>query len=488
MEKYMGNKSKLLDFIYSNVEKELRPDDERSLFDAFTGTTNVGKYFKKNGYDVAVNDINDFSYVLGKCYVDCKKVPKFKKLINSKTYFSDNYNKICGTKSFDDNMNKLIRENKNTVNNDYMKDNKDSNYFKIINYLTYYSTPADYDNLEDKNPIDSINFLQKNYCEFGENTKYINLVYKKTLDSVVKDLKKKNNNKAIDYIYKFYEYPFDIKYLNKALECIDKKSEGYKKIMYVLGKNNIVGSRKFFSIEHAKRIDTILNTILFWNKMDLLEGNEFYVLMTSVIETITIFSNTSATYQAFYKDYRANTLQPFRLIIPEIIEGDGRYNVLQGDICNVINNVNSNILYLDPPYNWRQYDSNYHLLNTVAKLSKINIRDFEKNIVGASGENRVEKLQYTSFNKSATFEKQLFDIIKKSKSKIIVLSYSDSESNHKVKEIDQTLKMITDFMKNDDIFVKGSFKMIKYNRKNFESRKDNKKLNINELLFIVRKK
>ena len=229
MEKYMGNKSKLLDFIYGNVEKELRPDDEKSLFDAFTGTTNVGKYFKKNGYDVAVNDINDFSYVLGKCYVDCKKIPKFKKLINSKTYFSDNYNKICGTKSFDNNMDKLIRENKNTVNNDYMKDNKDSNYFKIINYLTYYSTPADYDNLEDKNPIDSINFLQKNYCEFGENTKYINLVYKKTLDSVIKDLEKNHNNKAIDYIYKFYEYPFEVKYLNKAFECVDKKTEGYKK-------------------------------------------------------------------------------------------------------------------------------------------------------------------------------------------------------------------------------------------------------------------
>ena len=488
MEKYMGNKSKLLDFIYENVENVLEENEEKSIFDAFSGTTNVGKYFKKNGYDVVVNDINDFSYVLGKCYIDCKKIPCFKKLINSKTYFSSNFKKICGTKSFDDNMNKLISENKNTVNNEYMINNKDSNYFKVLNYLTYYSTPADYDNLEDKDSIDSINFLQKNYCEFGENTKYINLVYKKTLDKVIKKLSKDDNTKCIDYINKFYEYPFDIKYLEKALNCVNEKTEEYKKIKYVLSKDNIVGSRKFFSIEHAKRIDTILNTILFWNKMDLLENNEFYVLMTSVVETITIFSNTSATYQAFYKDYRANTLQPFRLIIPEIIEGNGRYNVLQGDICDIINNVNSNILYLDPPYNWRQYDSNYHLLNTVSKLHKININDFEKNIIGASGENRVEKLQYTSFNKSSTFEKQLFEIIRKSKSKIIVLSYSDSESNHKVKEIDKTLKMITDFMKNDDIFIKGSFKMIKYHRKNFESRKDNKKLNINELLFIVRKK
>ena len=81
MEKYMGNKSKLVDFIYQNVELELTEKDERSIFDAFSGTTNVGKYFKKNGYDVAVNDINDFSYVLGKCYIDCKRIPTFNKLI-----------------------------------------------------------------------------------------------------------------------------------------------------------------------------------------------------------------------------------------------------------------------------------------------------------------------------------------------------------------------------------------------------------------------
>lgn len=488
MEKYMGNKSKLLDFIYENVELELNVNDERSIFDAFSGTTNVGKHFKKHGYDVAVNDINDFSYVLGKCYIDCKKVPTFNKIINSNTYFSSNFSKICDTKTFNENLEKLLIENKNTVNNDFMLENKGSNYFKILTYLTYYSTDADYDNLEDKNPIDDLNFLQKNYCEFGDNAKYINLVYKKTIDKVLEKLEKCHNIKASNNINKFFEYPFELKYLKKSLEYIDSNSQDYKKINYILSKDNVIGSRKFFSIEHAKRIDTIINTILFWNKLDLLENDELYVLLTSIVETITIFSNTSATYQAFYKDYKANTLQPFRLIIPEIIEGSGRYNVLQGDICNIIDKVNSNILYLDPPYNWRQYDSNYHLLNTISKLHKIDIEDFENNIVGASGENRKEKLKYTSFNKSATFEKQLFDIIKKSKSKIIVLSYSDSESNHKVKEINKTLKLIMDFMKNDEMFIKGSFKLIKYNRKNFESRKNNKKISINELLFIVKKK
>lgn len=488
MEKYLGNKSKLLDFIFSNVEKVLKTGDERSIFDAFTGTTNVGKFFKKNGYDVVVNDINDLSYILGKCYIDCKHTPNFNKLINSKSYFSDNYKKVINTNSFAEKLEILIAENKNTVSKIYMNNNKGTNYFKVLTYLTYYASLGDYDNSEDKNSIHAIDFLQKNYCEFGDNSKYINLVYKKTLDNVLVELEKEKNKKAANYIRKFYTYPFDIKYLIKACEFIDINSKNYNKVSTILSKNNIVGSRKFFSIEHAKRLDIIINTILFWDKMDLLENNEYNVLMASVLETITIFSNTSATYQAFYKDYRANTLQPFRLIIPEIIEGKGRYNVLQGDICDIIKNVKTDILYLDPPYNWRQYDSNYHLLNTVAKLNKINLKEFEKNIVGASGENRVEKLQYTSFNKTSTFEEQLFNIIKESKSKIIVLSYSDSESNHNVNEASKIINLITNFMKDETIFEKDSFKLIKYNRKNFESRKDNKKLTINELLFIARKK
>lgn len=488
MEKYMGNKSKLLDFIFETVEKESIYLKEKSIFDAFSGTTNVGKYFKKMGYDVVVNDINDFSYILGKCYIDNKKDPKFRKLINSKTYFSDNYNKIKNTKTFKKNIDKLIAENKNTVSNSYMEANKKSNYFKILTYLTYYATPGDYDNVEDKKNKRTENFLQNNYCEFGENSKYINLVYKKTLDNILKSLTSMNNKKAVLCINNFYEYPFDLKYLHKSLKYIEKNSIEYEKIIAMLDKHNIVGTRKFFSIEHAKKMDIIINTILFWKKMDLLEENEFEILLTSVIETITIFSNTSATYQAFYKDYRANTLQPFRLVIPELIKGKGRYNVLQEDICNVIDKVNTDILYLDPPYNWRQYDSNYHLLNTIAKIHKINITNFEKNIVGASGENRKEKLQYTSFNTSATFEKQLFEIIKKSKSKLIILSYSDSESNHKINETNKTIELISNFMKNDDIFVPNSFKVIKYNRKNFESRKNNKKAEIHELLFVVRKR
>lgn len=488
MEKYMGNKSKLLEFIYENVEKN-RKKTEKSIFDAFTGTTNVGKYFKKKGYDVTTNDINDLSLSLGKCYIENCKIPVFDNLINSNTYFSNNYKKVINTDTFNEHLKKLIFENKNTVSQKFLKENKDSTYFKVLTYLTYYASPGDYDSECEENNDNKTCFLQKNYCEFGDNSKYINLVYKKTLDNILKNFEKKGiQASCVKNIKSFFKYPHDVKYLDKVLEVLDKKSDEYEKISNIIKKGNVVGERKFFSIEHAKRLDIILNTIVYWNNNGYLEDYEYDILITGLIETITIFSNTSATYQAFYKDYRANTLQPFRIVIPEIIIGKGTYKCYQNDVFNTVDLVESDILYLDPPYNWRQYDSNYHLLNTIAKYNKIkDIEKFEKNIVGASGENRVEKLKYTSFNQRATFEEQLFELIKLSKSKLIVLSYSDSESNHQIKQINTTIEKISTFMKDENIFIPGSFKLIKYNRKNFESRKDNKKASINELLFIARK-
>lgn len=144
------------------------------------------------------------------------------------------------------------------------------------------------------------------------------------------------------------------------------------------------------------------------------------------------------------------------------------------------------IIYLDPPYNWRQYDSNYHLLNTIAKFNEIKDKQlFQNQIVGASGENRVQKLKYTSFNTRSTFKDLLLCQLAKTKCKYVILSYSDSSSNHEKSKIYNTINEIESFFANKTLFK--YFKTIKIKSQNFESRKGNKKEKINELLFIAEK-
>jgi adenine-specific DNA-methyltransferase len=43
------------------------------------------------------------------------------------------------------------------------------------------------------------------------------------------------------------------------------------------------------------------------------------------------------------------------------------------DANELINVIDGDILYIDPPYNSRQYGSNYHLLETVSRYDSPNI-------------------------------------------------------------------------------------------------------------------
>src|SRR3989339_304448 len=445
MKKYMGNKDKILPQIYKNVV-EFVDEDINSLIDAFSGTTNVGRYFKENGFDVISNDINDLSYVLGKCYIENSGLPEFKKLFDF-CKFNEQLEKLKNTDVFKSALKKIFSDNKNVLTKEFIKKINNSNYHIVLVYLSYFASENDYDD-----PIfEPYNFITKNYTEFGGNARYINLVYKKTLEKI----KISTNNRDLQILQK------------------------------LINKPNLAGSRKFFSKDHAYRIDVILNTLEYWLMKKALKQNEFYVLLTALIESVTIFSNTSATYQAFYKDYRANTKQEFRLYIPELSFNRTNVKILQEDATKTIVNEVADVLYPDPPYNWRQYDSNYHLLNTIAKYHNIeDINAFEKGIVGASGENRIEKLVYTSFNIKG-FVEILISLIKKSKAKYIVLSSSDGESNHTKKDIEGTINTISEFFADKSIFSK--YELVKIESINFESRKGNKKEKVNELLFLGKK-
>lgn len=482
MEKYMGNKSKICQKIFEATRSVEPGTAEITVFDPFSGTTNVSRYFKKQGANIVCNDINDLSYVLAKCYIECCHVPTFDGLFKNNVIASKIENAFATHESnYATLLEQLILDNRNTTDPGFVQQHSDSNYFKVLVFLTYVASESDWN--ESYTPY---YLIQKNYCENGDNAKYLNQVHKKTITNLKKQFEGYPVEQSL--IDRFLEYPHSVLHLRQLSEVLQAKGLMAEKatVDSLLGKN-LVGSRKFFSKEHGKRFDIILNLINYWLCSKLISELEYYILLTAVIESVAIFSNTSATYQAFYKDYRANTQQRFRLIIPVIDETVVKTSIYQEDVCTLIPRVNADVLYLDPPYNWRQYDSNYHLLNTVAKFHKItDWADFEKGIVGASGENREKKLEYTSFNVKKGFEELLISLIKNSPCRTVVLSYSDSKSNHERDEISTTLNALSKFFEDTELFE--YYQLHTIGSVNFESRKGNKKNAINELLFVARKR
>ena len=64
---YLGSKQKLLKWIF-----ECAPTDIETIFDAFSGTSSVGYYFKTQGKRVVVNDFLKFNYHIGKAVIENK--------------------------------------------------------------------------------------------------------------------------------------------------------------------------------------------------------------------------------------------------------------------------------------------------------------------------------------------------------------------------------------------------------------------------------
>lgn len=74
--RYYGNKTKLLPFI-ENVVRSTGINGTSCFVDLFSGTSSVGRHFKKLGYTVISNDNLELSYAISKTYIELSEQPQF---------------------------------------------------------------------------------------------------------------------------------------------------------------------------------------------------------------------------------------------------------------------------------------------------------------------------------------------------------------------------------------------------------------------------
>jgi len=140
----------------------------------------------------------------------------------------------------------------------------------------------------------------------------------------------------------------------------------------------------------------------------------------------------------------------------ELIINDQNHKVFNEDINKVSEKINGDILYLDPPYNQRQYATNYHLLETIAKYDN-------PKIYGKTGlrEYQNQKSLYCS---KTQVKKAFRDLISKAKAKYIFLSYNNEGlmSLDDIKEIMSTRGKYGHFTKEYNRFKADKDKNRKY--------------------------
>lgn len=142
--------------------------------------------------------------------------------------------------------------------------------------------------------------------------------------------------------------------------------------------------RMYFTIENARRIDFIRNTVEQWKQEKKITDNEYYYLLASLIEAAPSVSNITGTYGAYLKSWDKRAFKKLELKKFNVEDNKKKNKAFNEDALEFIKHISGDILYLDPPYNSRQYAPNYHVLETIARydnppLSGITgIRPYEK--------------------------------------------------------------------------------------------------------------
>lgn len=217
-----------------------------------------------------------------------------------------------------------------------------------------------------------------------------------------------------------------VEYLNQI-----KPIEGFIYNNYTpSGTSNLKQPRMYFSDENGKIIDAIRQKIEEWKDKDLISQNEYFILLTCLIETVPFYANITGTYGAFQKKWDVRAIKKLKLRPIQLVFNKKENYSFNENSIGLTSKIKADIFYLDPPYNQRQYAPNYHLLETIAKYDNPEV----KGVTGL----RDYKNQKSNFCNAKTAIEELSTIARDANCKTLILSYN-TEGIMPSKEIIKTL-------------------------------------------------
>ncbi|MDR3273591.1 MAG: DNA adenine methylase [Flavobacteriaceae bacterium] len=254
-------------------------------------------------------------------------------------------------------------------------------------------------------------FKKKNFQVFSSDLLYFSYVLQKAYIANNQELNFEELLKGIDFkTQSLFSTP-----LQKIVDFLNQIPD---KQGFIYENYTPAGNRMYYSEENGLRIDAIRLQIEDWKNTDLITENEYFVLLACLIETVPFYANVAGIYAAFQKKWDPRAVKKLILRPIEFVVNDKENFVCNVDSVSLINTVETDIFYLDPPYNQRQYAPNYHLMETIAKYDNPEI----KGITGLRANYENEK---SKFCNATTALQELKKVAEKGKYKTLILSYNN---------------------------------------------------------------
>ena len=263
----------------------------------------------------------------------------------------------------------------------------------------------------------------KIFCDLFAGTGIVGRIFKKEVKSVI------SND------FEYYSFVLNSNYIKNSIAIKDKEDYIYR-LNRVKPKEGFIytnycksghGERQYFSDFNGKKIDAIRSEIESWKVEKSIDDNLYYFLLASLLESADKVANTASVYGAYLKQLKKTAQKELILKAADFEVTKTKHTVCNLDSNQLIKKIKGDILYLDPPYNARQYGSNYHILNTIAKYDEFIPK-------GKTGLRVYNRSKYCS----KRFVKSEFEeLIKNANFKFIFLSYNNEGlmTSNEVKEI-----------------------------------------------------
>lgn len=250
--------------------------------------------------------------------------------------------------------------------------------------------------------------------------------------------------------------PFDI--LNSITEPLDDKN-AFITLNYSPHEHC---ERMYFQEKNAKKIDGIRQQIEHWRNEGKLYEDEYFYLLAALISAVPYVANITGVYAAYLKHWDKRTYNDLSLKPLPVISSDKYCESFNMDAIELCMEKEFDLVYIDTPYNQRQYIPNYHILETVAKYDNPVIH-------GVTG---MREYVRSDFCNKASAERAFFDLFAALKSKYAVVSYN----NEGLLSTDTLLSIFEKF---------GRVKLHEYEYRRYKSKIPNNDEGLLEQIYFI---
>ncbi len=191
------------------------------------------------------------------------------------------------------------------------------------------------------------------------------------------------------------------------------------------------GGKKLWQVHNTRKLDAIREEI---DNLDLNEIDKS-VLLTSLILALDKVDNTIGHYAAYLTEWAPRSYNTMKMQLPGIIRSQQSHIIYNEDIFNILDKVNADLAYYDPPYGSNndkmppsrvRYAAYYHIWTTICLNDKPKLFGRARRRIDSSdnfASSVFEEFRKGTSGKFVVVE-AIEKLIKLSKTKYIILSYS----------------------------------------------------------------